>query len=320
MPLEATPITPVNPETQVNSVAAKQTYVAGCPVIQKLQAHEVKQGQDARLLWTIKDPDGNPFDLTEIQESCGLSEADGTHDALTASCGVNLRLRELSGVDPSTNPVVTVPVEVVDAEAGLVRAEALPDSIMREPGVFMTEWGVMSPEQKLLFSNTSLTFVNRGLFGQNDTLNGYDCGPPTIQEIRVSIRDNDPADNLLLDDLEFDATEIAQAVIRPIQFWNEIPPPIRPLMTTKTFPFKEMWLLGIQSVLFDIAASHYRRAALPYSAGGVSVDDKNKEKEYLQISRLLRAQFEDLVKAKKIEINTRLMVGMLGSGYGGRFW
>jgi len=323
MPLEGTPITPVTPELSVNNVSAKQTFVAGCPVIQKMQAHEVKQGQDARLLWNIKDPNGNPFNLTQVSEDCILSESTDAEDfdaVGETTCGINLRLRELSGVDPCNNPIVSVPVEIVEAEEGLVRASELPDTIVRYPGIYMAEWGVMSPNKKVLFSNTSLLFVNRGLFGIDDTYEQYDAGPPTIQEIRISIRDNDPADNLLLDDLEFDATEIAQAVLRPIQYWNEIPPPLRPPQTTKTFPFKEMWLVGIQAYLFDIAASHYRRAALPYSAGGVQVDDKNKEKEYLTISQLLKRQFEDMVKLKKLEINTKLMCGMLGSAYGGRFY
>ncbi len=322
MPLEGTPITPVDPALDVNAVSAKQTYVAGCPVIQKMQSHEIKQGQDARLIWTIKDPNGNAFDLTELQENCDLAEStDGEEfDAVgETTCGINLRIRELSGVDPCNNPIVSVPVEIIDAEEGLVRATELPDTVTRYPGVYMAEWGVMNTNKKVLFSNTSILFINRGLFGIDDTYAQYDAGPPTIQEIRLSIRDNDPADNLLLDDLEFDATEIAQAVLRPIQYWNEIPPPLRPPMTTKTFPFKEMWLLGIQSVLFDIASHYYRRAALPYSAGGVQVDDKNKEKEYQMASRLLRQQFEDMVKNKKIEINMKLMCGSVGSSYTSRF-
>jgi hypothetical protein len=93
------------------------------------------------------------------------------------------------------------------------------------------------------------------------------------------MRDNGPADNSLLDDVEFDAAEITQAVLRPIMYWNETPPPIQPLLTTKTFPFREMWMVGIQSYLFDMVSSHYRRNQLAYNAGGLSIDDKNKEQQ-----------------------------------------
>jgi hypothetical protein len=109
-------------------------------------------------------------------------------------------------------------------------------------------------------------------------------------------------------------------VTRPIQYWNETPPPINPLLTTKTFPFREMWLLGIQSYLFDMVASHYRRNQLAYNAGGVAVDDKNKEQQYRATSTLLTQQFREMLRAKKMEINIALFSGSIGSPYSGMFY
>jgi hypothetical protein len=172
----------------------------------------------------------------------------------------------------------------------------------------------------MIFSNQCCTFVRRGLFGLSNDVSKRNLGPPTVEEIRLSLRDNSPADNTLLDDFEFDAAEIAQAVVRPLQYWNEIPPPLRPAQTTKTFPFREMWLLGIQANLFSIAANNYRRNDLQYTAGGVAVADKAKEQVYAAAGGRLMQEFQGMLRAKKIEINISMFSGSIGSSYGGLFY
>jgi hypothetical protein len=307
-------------ETQ-NQIESKQTVVDGCPVLPKMQCHEVLQGQDARLLWDFKDAAGDPVDLTLCSgANCGDSTDGVAFDEVgTPPCGVSLRLRELSGYD-TKDLIHEVDVEVLDADAGQVRAAQLPDAIMRHPGIYQEEWALFTSDGRMLSSNRCVTFVNRGLFGIDVPVNQRNLGPPTIQEIRLGLRDNASADNVLIDDVEFDAAEISQAVLRPIQYWNEIPPPIRPIQTTKTFPFREMWMLGIQAYLLEIASHNYRRNQLSYSAGGVSVDDKNKEQPYAAASARLIQRFQEMCRAKKVEINISLFSGSLGSPYGGLFY
>lgn len=331
MPLEGTP--PVTPPPtdvecdQQNLLEAKQTVVDGCPVLPKLQCHEVQMGQDARLLWNFKTPEGEEVNLTDCNMACesqssqsSTSQLDENFDAIgTPSCGVELRLRELTGYCQQ-DKVYCVDVDIIDAGTGYVRARSLPEELVRSPGVYLEEWGVFTPDKRMLFSNQCCTFVRRGLFGLSNDINKRNLGPPTIEEIRLALRDHSAADNLLLDDVEFDAAEISQAVLRPLQYWNEIPPPIRPVQTTKTFPFREIWMLGIQAYLLEIAAHHYRRNQLAYNAGGVSVDDKNKEQFYAGASERMRARFEEMARAKKIEINIALFSGSLGSQYSGLFY
>jgi hypothetical protein len=303
---------------QQNTIRPKQTVIDGCPVLPKLQCHEVQMGQDARLIWNFKNPQGELVDLTD---ALSYSSASGnTFDAVgTPGQGVTLRMRELSGAD-YRDEIYSINVTVLDAASGLVRADSLPDAIVRAPGVYMEEWAVFTSEGRMLFSNQCCTFVRRGLFGVDINPVKRNLGPPTLEEIRMALRDNAPQDNMLLDEVEFDAAEIAQAILRPIQYWNETPPPIQPMLTTKTFPFREMWMLGIQSYLFNMAANHYRRNQLAYSAGGVSVDDKNKEQQYLAASNMLQQQFREMLRAKKIEINISLFAGSLGSPYGSMFY
>lgn len=305
-----------------NKITAAQTVVDGCPVLPKLKCHEVKMGQDARLLWHMVNDQGEQVNLEDVIGSCesASSKTEETFDrASTPSCGVELRIRELMGTD-SQDEVHVVDVEILDAGSGYVRSDPLPDKVVREPGIYIEEWAFFTEDYRMLFSNQCCTFVQRGLFGLNNNLSKRNLGPPTLQEIRLSMRDNAPEDNVLLDDLEFDAAEIAQAVSRPIQFWNETPPPLRPVQSTKTFPFREMWMVGIQAYLMEVAAHHYRRNDLEYSAGGVSVADKRKEQVYMQTAAHLKKQFQDMCRLKKVEINTSLFAGSIGSSYGGMFY
>lgn len=308
---------------QQNQITPAQTVVDGCPVLPKLQCHEVQMGQDAQLLWNFKNPQGEFINLMNCPTgSCNSvsSQPHAPFDPLGTPCGVTLRMRELSGMDPINDPIFTINASIIDATTGLVRADALPDQIVRFPGIYMEEWAFFTEDNRMLFSNQCCTFVRRGLFGVDSDPYRRNFGPPTLEEIRLAMRDNAPADNMLLDDVEFDAAEISQAVLRPIQYWNETPPPLNPPMTTKTFPFREMWMLGIQAYLFDMVASHYRRNQLNYNAGGVAVDDKNKEQQYRAASNLLQQQFREMLRAKKMEINIGLFSGTLGSSYAGMFY
>ena len=305
-----------------NKVPAPVTYVDGCPVLPKLQCHEVQMGQDARLDWVMRTPNGDPVNLTDCANSCSsTSGTDEKFDALgTPGCGVTLRIRELTGLNPSQDKVHAVCADITSAATGAVRAQALPDAVIREPGVYLEEWALFTSDARMLFSNQALCFVNRGLFGLSTDTSQYALGPPSPDEIRLTLRDNAAADNYLLDNVEFDGAEIAQAVLRPIQYWNEIPPPLNPAMTTKNFPFKEMWLKGIQAYLYRMASNTYRRNRLAYNAGGVSVDDQNKEKEYSSAGAAMLREFQDMVQAKKVEINIAGFSGTIGSQYGNLFY
>ncbi len=280
-------------------------------------------GQDARLLWNMVDPAGEEVNLNDCIGSCsstGSADSEKFDAAGTPSCGVELRMREITGYNPSLDKLHCIDVDVINFGTGYVRAHSLPDKIIREPGIYIEEWGVFTEDKRMLFSNQCCTFVRRGLFGLSSDPAKMNLGPPSIEEIRLSLRDNSPADNTLLDDVEFDAAEIAQAVVRPLQYWNETPPPLRPIQTTKTFPFREMWLLGIQSNLLDMAANNYRRNDLQYNAGGVAVADKAKEQFYSAAAGRLRQQFIEMCRAKKIEINISLFSGSISSQYSGYFY
>ena len=68
--------------------------------------------------------------------------------------------------------------------------------------------------------------------------------------------------------------------------------------------------------LYQMAARHYRRVHLPYSAAGLTVDDKNKAQEYQAIGDAMWQEFAGFVTAQKVSMNASAAIGTLGSAYG----
>jgi hypothetical protein len=279
-------------------LGARITTLDRCPVHEKLRCHETTAGRQVRLEWVFSDENGQPLDLT--------------NDPLFT---YRLRVREITGFGPR---FVEVPVTADILVDGLVVSDLLPASVTSAAGIYQEEWGVYLNDV-LIYTNSCYLFVNRGLFSAAVDRNEFEPGPPTIEEIRLSMRDH-IAENPLLGNKEFDAAEIVQAALRPLMYWNECPPELRPPQTTITFPFREMWLLGIQSYLFEMAGHFYRRNHLPYQAGGVTIDDRNKDNPYTTIAYRLREQFEVQCRTKKIEINHQLFTGSLRSPYARFFY
>jgi hypothetical protein len=307
---------PVEPERLLPEVSRN---VDGCVISGKLQVHEVPQGQNLQLDWQMLKRDNTPLNLTGLVPENAVPAEANFDPAGKVKNGITLRIREITGYNPCENPIFTLHASIEDATSGLVRSDALPNLLVCKPGVYLQEWAVVNASNQIVASNRNYLWINRGLFGISDPTQ-VQPGPPSIEEIRLSLRDNSAADNMWLGDVEFDAAEIAQAVTRPVAMWNEAPPPLQPLFDTTTFLFRENWLIGIQAHLFNVAATHYRRNRLPYNAGGVAIDDHNKEKEYLSISTQLMQDYKRFVTSKKVEINTQLFSGIISSQYSGFFY
>ena len=133
--------------------------------------------------------------------------------------------------------------------------------------------------------------------------------PMSIAEVRLAIRDKCREDNFLLDNVEFSDTEIAWAIRRPIEYWNEVPPPLRPLYTPGTFPFRYYWLYGIIGELLSIATPGLGRNTQVYSAAGLSFDDKAKVSTYRDAADKYLKEYREWVRQQKRAIN-------LGMAYG----
>jgi hypothetical protein len=126
----------------------------------------------------------------------------------------------------------------------------------------------------------------------------------SIAEIRLAMRDLSSEDNFLLDDVEFTDTEIAWAMRRPVDYWNERPPRLRgQTFTPANFPYRYEWINAVKGELMIMAAQNYRRNHLQYSAAGLSVDDQNKFQQYENVGKQLLADWKEWVEREKVSLN-----------------
>jgi hypothetical protein len=268
-----------------------------------MRAVEVNQGQAATIVWTMTDQLGNPVDLT----TCG----GGT--SFTAVC------REITSFDIGS-PGTPIPVTAADLANGVIDL-ALPLVAVAYPGITMVEVGVLTAGGLLLFSNQFYLVVNRGQFGNLAGGGVSNSGPPTLAEIRLHMRDSDPNDNLWLMNYEFDISEIAACIERPILYWNETPPPIPQRYNTSNFPWRYHYLDGIVGCLYSIASIWYARVHLPYQqSGGLQVDDKNKAEIYDRIGKAKWDEYKRWSQMVKVRLNAGNAIQALGSPYSGNYW
>lgn len=290
-------------------VTAGVATVDGCPVLGRTKAFLVDQGTAVTLEHAVTGRDGRPVDLSRY---AGPNDSfDGvSYSSQTPGGSVKLRV---SGVDVSPHRSCVREFEGVFwlPASGVVRAP-LDVTLTGRAGLYQLSWGVFGLDGNLGRVSTALLSVEPTLFGSDLS---RASGPPSLAEIRTAVRDSAPGENLLLQTQEFGDDQIVEAVVRPLRYFNEQPPPIRPF-TAADFPFREMWLRATAARLYDMAAAGYRRNQLPYQAGGVAVDDQNKEQPYLAAAQALEAEWQQFVRDKKLQINHAAWTGSVGSFYG----
>jgi hypothetical protein len=141
--------------------------------------------------------------------------------------------------------------------------------------------------------------------------------PINIAEVRLIMRDTVPENNNLLLEFEFTDTEIAFHIMRPIEEWNEMLPPVS-TYTGATFPFRENWRKATAGYLMRMAARKYLRDDLQYSAGGLTINDKRKWDAYENMGQKLIDEWRIWAKQKKVELNSHGCYGSTGSSaFGG---
>lgn len=284
----------------IGDISPQITEIYDVPIPGKMRAVVIKQAQGGALQLSLLDINGNPVDLT----SCAITPTLGDGN------DVEFRWREATELDMTT---VSAQGTVVSTTGGIVKA-TIPDAVNSSPGVYICEVGVLVAG-KLVFSNTLYTIVERGLFVGASPVSGL-AGPPTIAEIRLSLRDS-PEGNRLTDEYEFDASEAGDAMVRSVAYWNQSPPPVNQVFTTISFPFRYYWMEGIAAHLLETAANYYRRVHLPYQGGGISVDDLNKVVEYERAAEKRYRAWTDWVRYSKVNINISAGWTTHGSPYAG---
>jgi len=127
-------------------------------------------------------------------------------------------------------------------------------------------------------------------------------GVVSIPEIRLALGDTEVNEVSLLDTFEFTDTEIAFAIRRVVDHWNQTPPPVS-VYSYDNFPFRYWWIQGTMIELLRLAAKRYARNRLQYSAGGVNIDDQNKAADYLSIADGMKKEYDDWFTKAKVGQN-----------------
>ncbi len=293
-------LTPVPCATQ-NVVSAPVSQTNGLPILTRMRAISITQGQCAKITWQMHDKDGNPVNLTACSDPDDFK--------------VVLRLKEELALGNHREPL-QVDATITNAAEGRVEVQ-LTKQMVNLPGVYYGELALISVPAAVnaspcvVFSNTFHLIISRSTF---DSL-GVPGGPPSIAEIRLHLRDSSPNESFLLEQLMFDDAEIALAIARPIQYWNEVPPPLGKNYNTQNFPFRYHWLEGICANLFFMVAEQFRRNQFQYSAAGVQVDDQNKEASYERAGATRWQAYREWVRGMKASINLEGGYGEVTSNY-----
>lgn len=301
MPVVGTPIIDLVPADSNCDAQSRQTVPTtnyyGIALPTKRRAVAIPGGSVVAIRLQLFDQNGNPIDISDCGPQAGPQ-----------STVVTARIRE--AIAPACTTPTEVSAEVETSTQGIVLF-TVPSTISNAPGVYLAEIGVFSGSGVLKFTNQLYLWVNSGLFSTSQY-----GGPPTLDDIRLFIRDNAPEENLLLDDFEFDMAEICQAAINAVRYWNEANPDVGVYFTTVTYCGNHKWLQAIGAHMLMVAAHRFRRNHLPYQAGGVSVDDQNKFQMYDQTGQMLMQEYKEWVKQKKVAINCFAAITSTGSSYG----
>lgn len=181
------------------------------------------------------------------------------------------------------------------------------------PGIYSVEALFANEDGTVLAGSRGLLYVEPSfVFGPQRT-----CGLPTVDAVRRAIRDK-PASRKLLGTYEFTVEEIVDSILRCVTEFNGEPPEVIAFQTG-CWPTQgaQAILGGTLANLYETRAATFRADFLPYSAGGVSVDDTKKESEYLRAAATYRGRWESWVKRWKVAINIGSAWGSSPSGYYG---
>jgi len=292
--------------------------VERCPVLTRVRAYLGDQGICSRVEHQWVDRDGIPINLSDLvtgstdsltETSTGTSTED-----FPGSCVV--RIHNAVDLSNTTQKLWEIDCSVISIEDGLVQFDLIQE-IVDEPDLYELNFGLRDEDDTVIYLNNGLLSIERSLFASDAATRRDFKGPPTIQSIRMHIQDSSASENLQLADIEFSVHQILDAVRKPIMRWEEILPPVNIRFTPRNFPWRLAYMDAIVGHLFMTAAHGYRRKSFPYAAGGVSINDQEREREYMAEGRRRLEEFDQFIANQKMSKNLRRVYGNYGSSYPG---
>jgi hypothetical protein len=311
MAIEATPV--IEPKTttvtvsdaDIQSPKQGDPVYYGKPILARQRAVVASAGHEVYVDWVFRDEYGNPVDITNLDpcdadsdssssssSEMSMSSSSSSSEATTDRCEaegcsqVVMRFREILDFS-GTTPTYECCGEVTNAGCGEVRVFI--DNKNLCPGVYWAEIAVLDANDCPVLSNVFRLVIERSLWA-------------------MLVPDRP------LDHIRFDDAEMALAIVRPLEYWNEQPPNIA-RATTSNFPHRFHWMDAIAANLFWMVEEQFRANNLSYSAAGVQVNDQDKEQNYARAAERRWANWVKFVRHKKAELNYNQCWGAVGSSY-----
>lgn len=296
------------------AVEAAESTHEGCPIRTKRRVVTIKKGQCIPVAWEMRWPDGVAADLSAcLGESDGSVSDSSSSSESESATGVSLLVR-FRLID-SSRPLAETTATATTAATGRV-SFTVPSCVASAAGIYRFEVALVQDEAccEILFSDSGVLIVEDGMWGDQN----QQGGPPSLEDIRMALRDRG-VENDLLQDVEFDDAEIVHCLVAPVRQFNETPPPLT-IFTTSSFPYRYHWTLAAAGELLRIAAHHYLRNKLQAQSGQLSVDDKNKNQEYMQLAELYRREWMEFIVQRKVSLNATQGYGTLSSIYANGYY
>ena len=272
----------------------------GCIPYDKSNTVIVEGGAPATVVFQIRGGDGSPVDLSRLfdQENPG---GDADKNGLFVRFAV------------ADNTLIAKQSEqghVLDVTNGTVQFE-LPDYVYEIPCIYSFHLAVADKERFPKDGKPLYVAPGKGIvlveWTPFVTHNEHCPMPhrvvPAVEDIRRKL-DDFLGKNDLMAQVEYSADDIANAMILPVRMFNETPPRLNRFQYgLMTFPYYEHWVLGTAAELLRISVLHYTRNKLLSAHGGLSGDEKVRDREYLQLAQLYMEEYRNWVRIKKNELN-----------------
>ena len=281
----------------------------GCPVLVRQRAIVANKGVLSNIRWPLRFPNGQPVNLL----SCLGGEPGSLSMSLMSSLSLgtdgDAALKVRFGDCNGAHLIVQIDASSIDPENGLVDFQ-LPVEVADYAGLYQMQVAVVGTDSRPKYIEKGILSVEPSLWGDTDVRGG----PLTLGEIRLALRDT-VEENELLQDYEFDADEVVDAMIWPIREWNESPPPVA-RFSCRNFPFRHNWMEATIGRLLMTAAHHYNRNNLQLNHGGLSGNLKDKGGPYVEMAKIYLTNWKQFILRKKVEINVSGGYGSVSSPYG----
>lgn len=180
-----------------------------------------------------------------------------------------------------------------------------PKEITDSPGIYDISVGLFDETETLKFVRNFYVYNEPSSWGNATT-----SALPSLDSIRIHLRDSDLVENELLGSYQYGLEEICAAIVRTVEYWNSTPP--LTASDTRNFSHPAILHAGLEVHLFEILLEWYRKNRLPYSAGGVNVDDMSKLNEYMVAAQGRKQELVRLIQRIKTSENLRSAFARIG--------